>query len=136
MGKTNTEFGSRGELSTIIGKGTIVDGHLNVKNSLRVDGTVRGNIKTSDTVVVGKEGEVEGEIRAKHVLLAGKITGNVKAAGKMFLESSASIHGDIKASRLVIDEGAVFDGKCEMRDTQGPDKGDSKSNKSSVQVNQ
>jgi cytoskeletal protein CcmA (bactofilin family) len=115
-GKTSSEFGRGGELNTIIGKGTAIDGNLRVQNSLRIDGFVRGDITTTDTVIVGKEGGVEGIIRAKHVLLAGRITGNVAATGKVFLEATASVYGDVKATRLVVDEGALFDGKCKMKE--------------------
>lgn len=120
-GKTISEIGHRGELSTIIGKGTVVEGNMQVQNSLRIDGKVVGDIKTTDTVIVGKEGEVEGHVHAKHILMAGTVKGNMSASGKMFLESTASICGDIKASQLVVDEGAVFDGKCHMK--EGRDRG-------------
>jgi len=100
----------------MIGKGTVVDGDVRVPNSVRIDGKVNGNVKTSDTVVLGKEGEVVGKIQAKHVMLAGKVRGNIAATGKVFLESTASIFGDIKASRLVVDEGALFEGKCRMNE--------------------
>ncbi|MBN2030123.1 polymer-forming cytoskeletal protein [bacterium] len=117
-GKTNTEFGRGGELNTIVGKGTIVEGDLKVKNSLRIDGIVKGNVNTTDTIIVGKDGEVEGRVRAKHLLLGGKVKGNVFASGRVFLESTASVFGDIKAVRLVVDEGAIFDGKCTMNETE------------------
>jgi len=100
----------------MIGKGTVVDGDVRVRNSVRIDGKVNGNVKTTDTVVLGKEGEVVGQIQAKHVLLAGKVRGNITASGKVFLESTASVFGDIKASRLVVDEGALLDGKCRMKE--------------------
>lgn len=113
-GKTDTEFGRGGELNTIVGKGTVVEGDLKVKNSLRIDGIVKGNVNTTDTIIVGKDGEVEGRVRAKHLLLGGKVKGNIIASGRVFLESTASVFGDIKAVRLVVDEGAIFDGKCTM----------------------
>ena len=119
-GRTHSDFEQRGELSTMIGKATVVEGDMRVKNSLRIDGKVHGNVETTDTVIIGKEGEVEGMVKAKHVLLAGRVTGNVTASGKMFLESTATIHGDVKASQLVVDEGAVFDGKCSMKEGKGP----------------
>ncbi len=117
-GKTNTEFGRGGELNTIVGKGTVVEGDMKVKNSLRIDGIVKGNVNTTDTIIVGRDGEVEGRVRAKHLLLGGKVKGNVFASGRVFLESTASIFGDIKALRLVVDEGAVFDGKCTMNEIE------------------
>jgi cytoskeletal protein CcmA (bactofilin family) len=114
--KSNMEFGHGGELNTIIGKGTVIDGSMKVQNSLRIDGKVKGNIVSTDTVIVGKEGEVIGQIQAKHVLLAGKVQGNMSASGKVVLEAQAVILGDIKSSRLMIDEGALFDGKCMMKE--------------------
>lgn len=114
--KANAEFGRGGELNTIIGKGSLVKGDLKVQNSLRIDGQVKGRIDATDTVVVGKDGRVVGEIYAKNVMLAGKVQGNVTAEAKVLLESKSSVTGDIKASRLVVDEGAFFDGKCSMKE--------------------
>ena len=114
MGKDDQDIGRSGELNTIIGKGSTFTGDINVQNSLRVDGKVKGNVSCTDTVVVGKEGEVEGQVKAKNVLLAGKLSGQIVSTGKVYLEAKACILGDIKAVRLVIDDGAVFDGKCIM----------------------
>lgn len=118
-GKTHSDFSQRGELGTIIGKRTVVDGDIRVKHSVRIDGKVHGNVHTTDTVIIGKEGEIEGKVQAKHVLLAGHVVGNVNAQGKMFMESTATVLGDVKAAQLVVDEGAVFDGKCSMKEMKG-----------------
>jgi cytoskeletal protein CcmA (bactofilin family) len=128
-GKTLTEFGRRGELMTIIGKGTVLDGNVKVQNSIRIDGKVIGNIHALDTVVVGKEGLVEGSIHSKDLLLAGRVKGNVVVSGKVFLESKSFIQGDVKASRLVVDDGARFDGKCSMKEGEAQ-KIDQKTNES------
>lgn len=115
-GKGEVDFSRTGELNTIIGKGTVINGDMKVQSSLRVDGLVKGNVSATETVVVGKEGEVRGKIEAKHVMLAGKIKGHIVATGKVYFEAKASVIGDVKAARLVVDEGAVFDGKCVMQD--------------------
>lgn len=122
-GKDDQDIGRSGELNTIIGKGSSFTGDVNVQNSLRVDGKVKGNVSCTDTVVIGKEGEVEGQIKAKNVLLAGKLTGQIVSSGKVYLEAKACITGDIKAVRLVIDDGAVFDGNCVMNGKSAPAKG-------------
>lgn len=103
-----------GELNTIIGKGTQIQGNLKVQNSLRIDGTIIGDVHSTDTIILGKDGEVQGQVKGKHVLLAGKVQGNVFASDRVYLETKAIIQGDIKAARLVVDEGALFDGKCNM----------------------
>ena len=113
--QSNSEFGRGGELNTIVGKGSIITGDLNVQSSLRVDGTVKGNVQCADTVVLGKGGRIEGDVRAKNILLAGDVVGNVLSEGKVLLEASSSVSGDVKAARLVVDDGAVFDGKCAMK---------------------
>ena len=112
--KTTSEFGRGGELNTIVGKGSTLTGDMKVQNSIRIDGKVNGNISTTDTIIIGKDGSVAGNMKAKHVLLAGKVTGNISTTGKVFLETTASISGDITATHLVVDEGAIFDGKCKM----------------------
>jgi cytoskeletal protein CcmA (bactofilin family) len=118
VSKTNAEFGRGGELNTMIGKGTVVQGDMRVQNSIRVDGKVNGNITSTDTVQIGKEGEVEGHIHARHALLAGRVSGNILTQGKVLLETKAVVLGDIRAARLVVEEGAVFNGKCTMKEDE------------------
>lgn len=117
--KGSSEISRSGELNTIIGKGSKVQGNLTVQSSLRVDGNINGNIHATDTVVVGKEGRVKGEIKAKDVLIAGAVNGHVIAENKVYLESKSVIEGDVKASKLVVDEGAAFDGQCVMKNEKG-----------------
>lgn len=124
-GQSNSDFGRGGELNTIIGKGTSINGNAQVQNSLRVDGKIVGNVYATETVIIGKEGGIEGEVHAKHVLLAGRVKGNIITSGKVLLENTASVTGDIHAARLVVDEGAVFDGQCTMKLNKTP--GSSKS---------
>jgi len=112
--KLDIGMAKNGELTTIIGKGTAVKGDIRIQNSIRVDGKIEGNVTATDTVVVGKDGQVIGHVKAKNVLLSGKICGNIQASDKVLLESKASIEGDIQASCLVVDEGAFFDGQCKM----------------------
>ncbi|MBN1895926.1 polymer-forming cytoskeletal protein [bacterium] len=112
--KSNDDFTRGGELNTIIGKGTVVEGDMRVQKSVRIDGAVTGNVEATETVVVGRDGEIDGQVEAANLMTAGRIKGNVTVSGKIYMEAEASIAGDIKASRLVVDDGAQFDGKCSM----------------------
>lgn len=117
LGKKNeSSFGGSGDLNTLIGKGSVLEGKLIVASSIRVDGKIKGNVKTSDSLVIGKQGEIEGEIVAKNVVVGGKVNGKINASGKVVLEANAIFKGEMKAARLVIDDGAVFDGQCTMKD--------------------
>jgi cytoskeletal protein CcmA (bactofilin family) len=57
---------------------------------------------------------VEGTITAANIALAGRVQGTLIATEKLVLENKSVIRGDIRASKLVVDEGAVFDGQCAM----------------------
>lgn len=119
MLKNKESFASdkMGDLNTLIGKGSLFKGNLDVKHSLRVDGKFVGNIKSTDSIIIGREGEVEGEIKVKNGVVGGKISGKMIATGKVTLESSSVFLGQLKAGKLVIDEGAVFDGTSRMGET-------------------
>jgi len=104
-----------GELSTILGKGSVFEGNLTVEHTLRVDGTFTGDITTSDTLIIGKEGVVNGNIKAKTLVVGGKLDGSAVVKEKLILENKAEFHGEMKTSKLVIDEGAFFDGRCSMK---------------------
>ncbi|MDZ7315800.1 MAG: polymer-forming cytoskeletal protein [candidate division KSB1 bacterium] len=105
-----------GDLSTILGKGSEFEGKIKVGHTMRVDGKVVGDIITTDMLIVGKDGYIQGNISAKNLVVGGKINGTAEVKEKIVLESNAEFHGDMKTSRLVIDEGAIFDGRCSMKE--------------------
>lgn len=114
--KDASDFNTSGDLNTIIGKGSFFEGALDVQSTIRVDGKVKGKVKASDSLVVGKEGEIEGEITVRNAIIGGKIKGKLDASGKVVLETKSVFNGELKSAKLVIDEGAVFDGTCSMSD--------------------
>jgi cytoskeletal protein CcmA (bactofilin family) len=72
---------------------------------------------------VGISGEIDGSVSAKNVSVGGKIKGSITVQEKLVFESKSVVNGDIHAAKLVIDEGAVFDGNCSMsggKPTQAP----------------
>jgi len=105
----------------IIAQGTRFEGKITSSGSLRIDGHVAGDIVLTGDLVIGSNGEISGNIDAQTVTVGGKITGNINAKSKLVFESKARIKGDIRASKLMIDEGAMFDGKCDMTGERKPD---------------
>ncbi len=120
-----------GELSTILGKGSVFEGKLNVEHTLRIDGKFTGDINTTDTLIVGKEGSVNGNVEAKMLIVGGKLSGTARIKDKIVLETKSEFHGEMKTTRLVIDEGATFDGRCSMK--QSSEASAAKSNNQSYQ---
>jgi len=104
---------------TVIGKGTVIDGNMKASASTRIDGEVNGDIVSEGIIVVGETGVVNGSIQASEVRVAGKVVGNVSVTGKIEIVAKGYLLGDIKTGSLMIDEDAMFQGKCTMTDMPG-----------------
>ena len=104
---------SNGTLS-LVGAGTTIEGKVRTDGSMRIDGKVVGDVTAKANVTIGGTGVVEGTVSAVNIALAGKVQGTLVATEKLVLENKSVMRGDIRASKLVVDEGAVFDGQCAM----------------------
>ena len=114
-----------GAMNTIVGKGTSIEGSMEVTQSIRIDGAFKGALKATDTLIVGSTGDLkEVTVSVKNAIIGGKISGNVEASNKITLESTSRLEGDLTAKLLVIEEGALFSGNCksgEQISVQRPD---------------
>ena len=104
------------QMNTILGNETTFTGTLEVRGGLRVDGVVKGKIISSDEVTIGSTGMVEAEIQANSVVVAGKLTGNIVATDRIELQANCDVEGDMRSKSLVIEQGAVFCGGCNMKE--------------------
>ncbi len=101
-------------LNSFFGEGTFMKGVLKFNGALRFDGKFEGEILTSDTFIVGKKGLINANIRTGSLLNSGEINGNISAGGKIAIYSDGKLFGNIKTPTLYIQEGARFNGNCEM----------------------
>lgn len=107
-------FGIGGKIETVIGEGAEVKGSLVVSGAVYVNGHVKGNVASDGIITIGEKGEVEGDLNAPYVVVGGKLRGHVDATAKVELLSTAMVGGDIRSPKLVVAEGAMFEGNCEM----------------------
>lgn len=105
---------SENKITTIIGKDAVVDGDFNAAGSVRLDGVIEGNIKVGGHLLVGVTGKIHGDVEANSTAIGGEVLGNVVALAKTELTSTARVIGDIRTNVIVIDEKAVFQGRCDM----------------------
>jgi len=103
-------------MNTIIGKDTTITGTLDVKGALRVDGTVKGKVICNDCVTIGATGLVEADLESATAVVAGRLVGNILSADKIELQAKCEMEGDIKTKSLVIEQGAMFSGSCNMKE--------------------
>ena len=110
------------ESKTVLGSNATFKGELNFENTLCIDGEFEGKLTTSDKLIVAEEGVVLANIEAGTVICRGKITGNVIASQKVEIHSTGKILGDVLSPALMIELGAVFNGKSYMPEYQRNDK--------------
>ncbi|GIV60822.1 polymer-forming cytoskeletal protein [Rhodocaloribacter litoris] len=98
----------------MIGEGTVFEGTLRASGDVRVSGRIVGKLIVEGKALVAPEGTVEGELTATNADVAGRVEGQVQVRERLVLRGSAHIEGDVTAARLVVEEGATFDGTCKM----------------------
>ncbi len=99
----------------LLSKDVEIKGSLKFANEFTFDGKIEGEISSGDGILtIGESGDVHGEIKAKSVIVMGKVQGNITVAERCELRSRSALIGDLHASRLIIEEGATFVGKSEV----------------------
>jgi len=102
------------KLEVVIGAESVFRGELMSKGTVRVDGGFEGTI-SADCVIVGESGRVMGDITGKELIIGGRITGNVRVTDSVEIQPRGEVHGDIYTVRMMIAEGAVFEGRSYMQ---------------------
>lgn len=94
--------------------GTIVEGSLELKSNLRLEGEVTGEVICEGVLVMSKEAKITGNIECAELKSEGKILGNVVASDRIELKEASDLQGDVKCQSIEIDKGATFNGQCTM----------------------
>ena len=102
------------EITAFLGKGTEFKGVLSFEGTIRVDGKVEGEVVSKDTLIAGDGAFLKGEITVGTLISSGTVVGNINAAQKVHVIAPASIEGNVRTPKLIIEEGVIFNGKCEM----------------------
>ncbi len=101
-------------VTNIISKGTKIEGDLYTESNLSISGSFKGGLVCKNTLTIGETGEVDGEIEATNANIFGKVKGKLIVKQKLVLESTSSMVGELKAAKLIVEEGAVFQGTSDM----------------------
>lgn len=100
--------------STIIGSDTHLVGNLTLSDSLHLDGRIDGDIQSEGDVTIGQSGRLEGEIRARRVLISGQVSGRIDAE-RLEIVAGGTVEGNVVTVDLVIEPGGRFNGSSEIR---------------------
>jgi len=109
------KIGKSGMVSTYLGVNASVEGTIDFKDTIRLDGNVKGKvISVKGTVVIGENATIDASIEVDVAIIKGKINGSVKARKRIEITPPARITGNIQAPVISIVSGVVFNGNCFM----------------------
>lgn len=104
----------RSELTAFIDEGSEMEGRYTFRGTVMLNGRLKGEISSEDTLIIGERGVIEADIRAGRVVVSGQVTGNVRALERIELKPTARVYGDVEAPVVVLEEGVLFEGHCRM----------------------
>ena len=111
----------RTELSAYLDEHSEVEGTCTFSGTAMLNGKLKGQIQSTDTLIIGEAGVVNANINGASVLIRGEVVGNVVASERLELLGSARVFGDVEAPVVVIEEGVLFEGHCRMTKTRQAD---------------
>jgi cytoskeletal protein CcmA (bactofilin family) len=104
----------RNGLTAFIDEGSEIEGRYTFSGTVMLNGRFKGEISSTDMLIIGDKGVMNGNIRAGQVLINGEVVGNVSAAERVELKRAARVFGDVEAPVVVVEEGVIFEGHCRM----------------------
>jgi cytoskeletal protein CcmA (bactofilin family) len=106
------------KIEAFVGQETEIEGSVKTTETIRIDGKIRGGLN-AESVIIGEHGQILGDISANKVVVGGRVKGNISAASVLELTPKSVVLGDIRTSKLIIADGASFEGNCQMLKADG-----------------
>jgi cytoskeletal protein CcmA (bactofilin family) len=103
-------------ISAFLGSETRIEGKLEFRGTIRLDGNVEGQIKSrTGTLIIGDKANIKAQIQVDSVIVRGKVEGGIEARKRIEAYPPARISGDIQAPEISIESGVAFNGNCTMK---------------------
>jgi cytoskeletal protein CcmA (bactofilin family) len=104
------------EIISLLGKGAEMTGEISFTNGLRVEGIIKGKVRSEATLEISPGGIVDAEVHIRKISINGEFRGIIHASDRVDIRKNGKVFGDIFSPCLVIEAGATFDGRCNMSD--------------------
>ena len=119
MAAPATKASASNEISTLLGRGSEFEGKLTFEGTVRIDGTLRGEVFSDDMLIVGEGARVEAEVDIGEIIIQGTVVGNIRAKRSIEILAPGRVKGDITTPNLQIDKGVIFEGRSFMEGVLG-----------------
>jgi cytoskeletal protein CcmA (bactofilin family) len=113
MNGTSSEHNGQ---SSVLAEGLILNGQLEGAGHITILGTVKGRIRLDGDCHVDHQGQIDGDVEAENIFLAGRIAGNMTATNRVEVLGTGHVEGDIRVPRIAISDGASINGHVHVGD--------------------
>ena len=107
---------------SIIAAGMKITGDIDTDGVVKVEGRVEGAIRAGRQVLIGRQGEVKGDISTREAVVGGKVHGTINAAERVEVQGTSTVIGDINTKAIAVIEGGRINGSIRITDTALADK--------------
>jgi cytoskeletal protein CcmA (bactofilin family) len=107
------------DIDTIVAGDVLFSGSIKFKKPLLIKGRVSGEISTESDLFIGEGAEVRASIKASVVVIRGTFSGSITTSSRVVLFASARVEGSIVSPELVMESGAIFNGRVQMGRAMG-----------------
>ncbi len=105
------------ETLSLLSEGVEITGEISFTNALRVDGFIKGKIQSDSYLIIGSAGKVNADINVHRISVSGEFHGTIRAHDRVEIHRDGKVYGDIYSPCLIIEAGAIFEGRCNMSDS-------------------
>lgn len=101
-------------VNTIIGAETSIKGAIHSQRSIRIEGSLEGEVNSQGEVFIGEKSKIKANIIGRNVIVAGEVIGNIEAIKSLQILKTGKVYGNISGDQLNIEEGGIYKGKVNM----------------------
>ena len=106
------------EIASVLGVGTEVSGEVSFTSGLLVEGAVKGKVHSETILIIGPTGKMEADVSVRRLCIDGEFRGTVHASDRVEIRKAGKVFGEIFSPCLIIEAGALFEGRCNMSDAK------------------
>ena len=99
---------------TFLADGSSFTGKAQINGTMRIEGAAEGNLEATDSIVIGKTGEVKANLKTRRAVLNGRFNGKIEATDRVEMQTGSRVEADIHAKNMVMEDGVQYSGNCRV----------------------
>ncbi len=99
---------------TFLAEGSSFTGKAQIQGTMRIEGQADGNLEASDSIVVGKTGQVKATLKTRRAVLNGRFNGKIEASDRVEMQTGSRVEAEVHAKNMVMEDGVQYSGNCKI----------------------